>query len=241
MKTLKFNNRLKTKLFISFLMFFSMAFFPQFGNANSATFTEQRSVKGFHEIEIGGSFTIILVQGTTEGVKLETETETMKHVVTKVEGQTLKIYYDEKYSSHETIVVTINFIDLNSLDCSGSSDLSSQGKLKFTKFELESGGASKVNLNLSADKLNVSISGSGSFTLSGSSKDVDLDISGSGKFSASTLNAENYDIDISGSGNAEVAAANTLKVAVSGSGKVRYLGNPEVKKLISGSGSVMKM
>ena len=231
----------KSQFIFSLMMVIIALFF--YGNAKgSESFsTEQREVAGFNEIEVGGAFKVILVQGSTESVTVDACADIMKNIITKVVGNTLKIYTEGKNISCSDMKLTISFKQLKSVDCSGSVHLSATSPMKFEEFELESSGASKTELEIVATKLEVDISGSGHTTLKGSATNVELNISGSGKFMASNLTATNYDIDISGAGGAEIAVSEKLDVDVSGAGIVKYTGDPKVKKEISGAGKVEKM
>lgn len=231
----------KTRLIISFMVVFTAALFSLDVNGSDGSSTEQRNVSGYNEIEIGGAFKVILVQGSSEGVTVEASTDVMKNIITKVEGNTLKIYTEGKMSSNDAMKLTINFKELKSIDCSGSIHLTASAPLKFDQLDLESSGASKTDLELSASKLDVDISGSGHTTLKGSANNVELDISGSGKLIAPSLEATNYDINISGAGSADISVSTNLDVDVSGAGIVKYKGDPKVKKEISGAGKVEKM
>lgn len=231
----------KTRLIISFMVVFTAALFSLDVKGSEGSATEQRNVSGYNEIEIGGAFKVILVQGSTEGVTVDACAEMMKNVITKVEGSTLKIYTEGKNNSCNDMKLTISFKQLKSIDCSGSIHLTSSAPLKFDQLDLESSGASKTDLELSASKLDVDISGSGHTTLKGSANNVELDISGSGKLIASSLEATNYDINISGAGSADISVSTNLDVDVSGAGIVKYKGDPKVKKEISGAGKVEKI
>jgi len=231
----------QNRFIFSLMMVFSALFFSINVNGSESLSTEQREVSGFNEIEIGGAFKVILVQGSTDGVTVDACADIMKNIITKVEGNTLKIYTEEKTNSCSDMKITINFKQLKSIDCSGSVHLTATAPLKFEVLELESSGASKTELEISTTKLDINISGSGHTTLKGFATNVDLDISGSGKLMASNLTATNYDIDISGAGSAEIVVSENLKVEVSGAGIVKYYGEPKIKKEISGAGKVEKM
>jgi hypothetical protein len=53
------------------------------------------------------------------------------------------------------------------------------------------------------------------------------------------LQTKTAQISTTGAGDAQVAVAETLKVAITGAGKVQYSGNPPtIEKHISGAGSI---
>src|SRR5437660_1169894 len=69
--------------------------------------------------------------------------------------------------------------------------------------------------------------------------EVPADMSGASELQDSGLQTTTAEIPPTGAADAEVAVAETLKVATTGAGKVSYSGNPTtVEKHISGAGSI---
>lgn len=211
------------------------------GYASSLAATEQRTVSGYSRLHIGGSFEVILKQGTSEGLTITAEQDMMPHILTKVENGTLKISTNDKWHSSGKAKLEIAFIDLSEIDCSGAIQLSSAAPVKFNEIEIATSGSAKTQLQITAQKLDVDISGAGSTEINGKVHKVELDISGSGKYIAPDLTSDTYEVNISGAGHAEVYAANSLDVSVSGSGLVKYKGNPRITQDISGSGKIVRI
>jgi hypothetical protein len=63
-------------------------------------------------------------------------------------------------------------------------------------------------------------------------------MTGASQLEAGGLQTRAAEISTTGAGDAEVAVAETLKVAITGAGKVTYTGNPKIEKHIIGAGSV---
>ncbi|PYJ13815.1 MAG: hypothetical protein DME94_10280 [Verrucomicrobia bacterium] len=64
---------------------------------------------------------------------------------------------------------------------------------------------------------------------------------GASELAASALQTKTAQISTTGAGDAQVAVAETLKVAITGAGKVQYSGNPPtIEKHISGAGSIRR-
>jgi len=202
---------------------------------------ELRPLPSFDKIDISGAFKVILVQGDREQVLLEGETGDAKKIITKVEKGTLEIYHREKTNFSGEMVLTVTFKNIQKLDCSGAVELSSASLVKCTNLELDLSGASKIELEITAEKLDVDISGAGKVLLKGKAKNTDIDISGTGSIAASDLETETSNIDISGAGNASLFVTTMLKVEISGTGSVKYKGDPSVSKEISGAGKLTKL
>ena len=76
-------------------------------------------------------------------------------------------------------------------------------------------------------------------TLDGSVDELLADMTGASELKASGLQTKTSEISTTGAGDAEIAVANTLKVAITGAGKVTYSGNPKtIEKHITGAGSI---
>ena len=232
---------LKTgSLFLS-VMLLAVALKPTTALSEILTGADKRVVTSYQGLELEGAFEVTLVQGDEESVVVDAAADVAELIITKVEGNTLRIYPDKKLKHSGKIALTVNFKNLKSIDCSGAIEIKSTGSLKFNDLSFDASGACKANMEINATSLDVDISGAGNTTFTGKVPKVDLDISGAGKFLASTLVADDYEIDISGAGNAEVNVTKVLDVEVSGTGNVRYSGDPKITKEISGTGQVSKM
>jgi len=78
-------------------------------------------------------------------------------------------------------------------------------------------------------------------TLDGSIDELLADMTGASELNAGGLQTTTAEISTTGAADAEVAVAETLKVAITGAGKVSYSGNPKtVEKHISGAGSIRR-
>jgi len=64
-------------------------------------------------------------------------------------------------------------------------------------------------------------------------------MTGASELAASNLQTKVSEISTTGAADAEIAVAETLKVAITGAGKITYSGNPAtIEKHISGAGSI---
>lgn len=241
MKTSKMSTLVQKSKIASLLVAFLVGSLPYLTFGSTTSVTENRPLSSFDKIEISGAFEVVLVQGSTEELKVEADEENIGKIISKVTGNTLKIYTQGTHCCSGKMGLTISFKNINSIDLAGSISMTSSGPIKADQLEIETSGATKTNMEVSASKLDVEISGSGNTSFIGSATNVEVEISGSGKFLAPELTASNYEIEISGSGNAEVMASENLEVSVSGSGKVKYKGDPKIKQEISGSGKLEKM
>lgn len=211
--------------------------------------TQDRHLSNFHAISLSGSFDVYITQGSTESVKVEAPSDMMKHIITEVNGDVLKIHdknesfnWGSLFSGHKKVVVYVTVKDIHGIDLSGSGDIFFKGGLTANRMELTISGSGDVQGKLNAKSLEGHISGSGDLELSGSAQTSNISISGSGDFSARGLVTAVTTIRVSGSGDASINVTQKLDARVSGSGDIGYAGGAkQVAVSSSGSGDVHRI
>lgn len=137
--------------------------------------------------------------------------------------------------------VDITFKELNELEISGSSKLSSTNMIKANNLEINVSGSAKLELQLQANDVEAKISGVGSLELNGNANSFDVKISGSGKIYAEDFKVRNSAYNISGNATAYVNVTDTLTGNVSGLAKIYYQTEPlKVYSNISGIGKIQQ-
>jgi len=205
--------------------------------------TESRNVSGFSKISLAIPASAELVQGTTEGVSIESDDNIVPLIETVVENGTLKIRFSDKNMSvsTKTLKVTINAKTVEGLSVAGSGDLRA-ARLQSANLKTSIAGSGDVVITLlDADALVVSIAGSGNFTAGGKARSVETKIAGSGELKIGRLEAGSVKISVAGSGDATVWAKEALTISVAGSGDVKYYGDAKVTQSVAGSGSVKRL
>lgn len=204
--------------------------------------TETRAVTGFQGVALKGSFKLVLRQATSEHVEVRADSNLLALIETRVVDRngvpTLEIreHDNSSWSTKNDPVVTVDVVNLKSLQVSGSGD-ASVGDVKTAAFDITISGSGNVDVkHVESTELVVKVSGSGDVKLAGKTGKLAVKLSGSGAVDAFGLASDDAAVNISGSGNAKVDARKTLAVAVSGSGDVAYTGNPTVSSAIGGSG-----
>jgi hypothetical protein len=205
--------------------------------------SETRNVGGFTGISLAVPAVADIVQGSSEGITIETDDNILPLIETIVENGKLKIRFKDRNMSVNTksMKMTINIKSIDSLAVAGSGDLRA-AKLQAATLKASIAGSGDVRITaLDADTLTVSIAGSGDFSADGRANTVEAKIAGSGDVKLAKLASGNVKISIAGSGNATVWAKESLTVSVAGSGDVRYYGDAKVKQSVAGAGSVKRL
>ena len=200
---------------------------------------KELNVASFNGFDLGISGDVIVQQGSSQKVRVEGQENIIDNLKTEVKNGIWKIRFKENTSNYKKFVIHITIPTVNSVELSGSGNVSSKGQLSSDDLKTYLSGSGNIDLNVSAEDLTVKLSGSGSIGLNGKANQADMKISGSGNIKTYDLAAQNCEIQISGSGNAKVHAVNSIHAHVSGSGNIYYKGNPEkVSSKVTGSGDV---
>lgn len=202
--------------------------------------TTSRAITGFSSIDLSIPADVKLVQGSSEGLTLETDDNISPLVETVVENGRLVIRFQKKIGSINTKVLrmTVNARTIEQLEVSGSGNISAD-KLQAPHLKCNIAGSGDMRIgDLDVSSLRVSIAGSGDFLASGKTDTLEGSIAGSGDIRTHGLSANSVKITIAGSGDAAVWAKRQLKISIAGSGDVSYFGDAEVSKSIAGSGSI---
>lgn len=202
--------------------------------------SETRQVSNFDRIEFSSSGDVIVTQGASESLSIETDDNVMKHVKAVVENGTLKLGIEAGTNiiSTSRLIFHVGVDDLSGLTLSGSGSVESD-RLDINHLDITVSGSGKVHIaDLVTGDVKVDLSSSGEINLNGSAAVQAITISGSGKYLAGDVCSETVNVNVSNSGDATVCATKTLDSNISGSGSVNYYGQPKINSSRSGSGNL---
>ncbi len=211
---------------------------------NLPVFAQKRvnqNLGGFTAIKASSGVNVYLRQGSSESVEIEAEEEAFEYIKAKIEdGNTLVIKMDNLskriFKKLGPVNVYVSFIDLNSIEVSGGTDLVGEGNLKFDKLKISSSGGSDLRLNLQADELVVRCSGGADVVLAGSAYYLNGTASGGSDIKAQELEVEEAEVSASGAADIKVRVSYGIKASASGASDIVYYGNPE-KVAVRSSGA----
>ena len=180
--------------------------------------TDERTISAFANIDAGGAFEIEWKSGAP-ALSVTTDENLLAYVDNHISGDTLRLRTREQIWPTHGIKVVISSPTRAGAKLSGAVKLTAN-QISGPKFALESTGAARVTLDGSIDELLA-------------------DMTGASELNAGGLQTKTAEISTTGAADAEVAVAETLKVAITGAGKVSYSGNPKtIEKHITGAGSI---
>src|SRR6266436_6129420 len=182
--------------------------------------TDERPVSPFADIEVRSAITIERPTGAPS-LRITTDENLLTYIDSNVSADTLHLRTREQLRPTHGVKVLISSPTRTGARISGAVKLVAK-QLSGSRFALEARGASQVSLEGNIDELLA-------------------DMTGASELTAGSLQTKTTEISTTGAGDAEIAVAETLKVAITGAGKVKYSGNPvTVEKHISGAGSIRK-
>lgn len=208
---------------------------------NGHVVKQERSVKSFNAISVGGAFEVFLTQGDSESLVVEADENLLEVIETKISHETLYIRTKENIKNSTQLNLYITIRTLEMLDLSGAVELSSENRISGERLEVESSGASEIELDLKLERLSMDISGASEIDLYGKAEKVDLDLSGASELDAYDFFVVDMNLDVSGAGEARVNVSGALDAEVSGAASIRYKGSPSlINTDVSGAGSIRR-
>lgn len=170
--------------------------------------TQKREVSGFTKIEAGGAFQVEVVAGQDFGLEIQADDNLVPLIQTKVDGSTLKLDTQKRYSTRNRVKVKITAPEINEIHVSGATRFNVSG-IENQKMFVDISGASRVELNGMAEVLNV-------------------EMGGASKLDASNFKSAKVKVDGGGASSAKVNVSAELDVDLGGASRLAYSGDPKV-------------
>jgi len=202
--------------------------------------TEERDVSGFDSVDMSGFGEVIITQGDTESLTIETDDNLMQYIESVVRSNTLYLEFEDNTIPDPSGKITfrLNVIDLEALDLSGAGSFIIES-LGTPSLEITFSGAGDIDLDsLMADRVSTRVSDAGDISLAGEVDAQDIHIEGVGKYSAPDLKSNQATVQIEGAGSVVIWVIDELDLTIKGAGNVDYYGNPTVTQNIEGGGKI---
>ena len=205
--------------------------------------SEKREVAAFTGVVVRYPARVIIKQGESNSITVETDDNLLPQLSTSVTNGKLIIEntittWNRRVDPTDKILISITVKDLRDVDFPSAGEVIIEG-IKSDQLKLSVSGAGTTSLiDVQLGVCKVYLSGAGSINASGAVNELDLDISGAGSFNGKELKSDSASASISGVGSASLWVVNDLSASISGVGSVNYYGSPSVQKNVSGLGSV---
>jgi len=229
----------KFSLLLTLWSFFSISLLAQDGKDQKTIepsgniITKEVSVTPFDQLDVSGVFSLMLVQGAKEEVRIEADDNLQSLFEVKNEGSklTISMKKDVNFSGKIKMKVYVTFKNLKSMDLKTVGNVLSEANMSFNDLGINNKSVGNVDLKLTAQKLNMDNKSVGNVKLSGKADDVTINNKGVGSIQAASFVVQKMDIDNSGVGSAEINAEKELKVKDSFLGKVTNKGSATARRM----------
>lgn len=184
--------------------------------------TETRDVGTFTVIDVSGVGEVVITQGDTDSLTVDTDDNLQAIVLGDVRDDTLYlgINANQGFSDATRITFTVTVKELTAISFSGAGMVSVR--------------------DLSGEQITVNHSGAGRVTVAGTVVEQRVTLSGAGNYDGTALASARATVELSGFGSVVVNVSERLDATVSGAGSIAYIGSPELHEQISGMGSIQQ-
>lgn len=205
--------------------------------------TRTLKVADFTKLAMGSAFKINVAQGSSFRVTVSGREDDLNDLEYSVSRGTLKVgYKDIKWNrNREGVLVEVTLPALDGVDFSGATNAKVKGFQNGRGMNIEVSGASKVEMDFSADKVFVDLSGASRLTLTGKADALEGEMSGASTFDGKEFPVKEANLEASGASTASVVVNSALQADASGASRIRYSGSAkQVRSSTSGASSISR-
>ena len=205
--------------------------------------TRTLKVSDFSKLDMGSAFKINVEQGSSYSVSVTGKEDDLDDLEYGVSRGKLHIGYKNSSwtKNRQNVQVEITMPNLDGVDFSGACNAKVAGFRRGRGMNIDVSGASRVEMDFTADKVFVDLSGASRLTLLGRGEILEGEMSGASTFDGKDFPVKEANIDASGASKASVVASSALQADASGASSIRYSGSvSQVRSSSSGAGSVRR-
>jgi hypothetical protein len=205
--------------------------------------TRTLKVSDFTKLSMGSAFKINVEQGSGFRVTVSGKEDDLDDLDYSVSRGTLQLGYKNNSwrKNREGVRVEVTMPALDGVDFSGASNAKVKGFRGGRGMNIDVSGASKVEMDFTADRVSVDLSGASRLTLMGKAETLEGEMSGASTFDGKNFPVKEANLEASGASNASVVASSALQADASGASRIRYSGSvSQVRSSTSGASSISR-
>jgi hypothetical protein len=240
-------------LILAPLLLLSMGAFPDIGctgggpavRGSGNVVTEDRTVEGFHGVEVRNQGNLTITFGSEESLVIEAEDNLLEHLVAEVRNGVL--YFDTVPSgtnirTRKPIVYRLTAVSLDNLSTSSAGSITVPAmEVDSLVVDISSAGSVEIE-SLIAHSLRASLSSAGNLRIeAGAVIDQIVSVSSAGKYDAETMSSERANLSLSSAGKATVLVNEYLEADISSVGNLYYSGEAELDVNTSSMGKAIRL
>jgi hypothetical protein len=203
--------------------------------------TRTYPLTGFRSVDVA-SFLLTLTRGDAFSVSVTADDNVFDRLVVEVrDGTTLRLAVANQTSLRQvTLKATVTMPELDTLDATASSTVGLSGFATDIPRTIELSGASTLDGDLRASKLELQASGSSEATLRGGAADLVLELGGASTATVTDFSVVNADVELSGASKADLTVTGQIRSAeLGGASRLTYGGGGTARDVETSGGSTV--
>lgn len=207
--------------------------------------TEKRTIASFNSIEVSDNIDLFLTSSNQEELVVTASDEKyLDHLVTEVENNTLKIYYNNKglnlNSNKRQLRAYVSYKMLLAIKGSGGSAVALENTLETSNVSLTFTGGATFTGGIEAEGIAVTQTGQSGVSISGRASKLNIETSNGALFKGYDFVADYCTAKATSGAVIRITINKELTARAKTGGGIRYKGNALVKDLDGNSGSAVK-
>ncbi|MES1224401.1 MAG: head GIN domain-containing protein [Bacteroidota bacterium] len=228
------------------VLFFSLCTYAQNNSIDDDGNIETRTVETFNAIEVSDGIDVYLTSGEDETVKVTAADEKyLDKLITEVEGNTLKIYYDNKgihfaTNNKRKLKAYISYKVLQSIIANGNATISLENTLEADHLQLTFTGGASFNGGIEANEINVKQNTASGVSISGKASVLNVESASGASFKGYDFIADYCNAKATGGAVIRITINKELTAKAKTGGGIRYKGNGLLTDLDINTGGAVK-
>ncbi|ACU08243.1 hypothetical protein FIC_01800 [Flavobacteriaceae bacterium 3519-10] len=188
-----------------------------------------RNVGEFSSLKVYDKIKVTLIQSDNSRVVLENDDPDVE-IVNK-NGELKIRMAPAKILQGNNTSVKVYYENLNDIQASQGSSVSSENELDSKMLTLVSNEGSVIELPVNTSKLNIKTNSAGEIKLTGIADNQDVIVNSGGKYFGETVESENTKVTANAGGVAVVTATGSVNATTRAGGIIDVFGDPEDRKV----------
>ena len=194
-----------------------------------------KNMGDFSSLKVYDKISVTLIPSEESRIQID-QSESEVEIVNK-NGELKIRMIPQKILQGSSTTVKVFYENLNDIQASQGSSVSSAQIVESNSLNLTSNEGSKINLKLETENLNIKINSGGIMQLSGNATQQDVVVNSGGKYLAENLQSQNATVTTNAGGFAEVHVSDAVNATTRAGGIIDVYGDPDernVKNVIGG-------
>lgn len=208
------------------------------GNGN--VISKERNIDStFDHIEVSRGLDVYLTQSETESLTVQADENLHDLIITKIEGNTLKIYTDKNISYSEAKKVMVSFKSISKISSASGSDVYGTGVISVENLKLETKSGSDIDIEVKVNSLHCKASSGSDLKIKGTANSMVASASSGSNINARNLSTLTTNATSSTGADIVVNVSDEFIAKAESGSDIKYLGNPgKINKSGDVSGSI---